>query len=476
MQTKRGTIPFIFIEYFAWFLIFMLIESFANTRVGEVIGAEKVELFYGIFILFTTAGFLLFGVAGKIVTGSKQSGILSVIICMITVGLFCCVNVSIVVMIGAACSLLSMGYLGGRIMYKMAICYSERKFQGISVGLSMAVAILMQYVMQTLIHTNLLSVISFEVILAILFIFEARDNAVLLPNDRKGKEDMTILENKNVWVYVLATILMTIILSLNDAYLVDLSAHTNTVNLFSWVRLFYCLSLVLAGIIYDFNHSTYFNIFVACAMMLSTVAYAFMGNTADFNIDMSIMYFYCGFYVMFLTMHFLRIANDASKKGSAMRFLIPGYGRVARCVTTAVVTFAMLLIGNALSVQMMILLSSMLSMILVVLLAVNDILIVKEEGRKIDESLIISEKNEDIDLEEDLWRAFVQRYGFTDRECDVLKKLIHTESNLQEISEELYISKRVVQRYITSIYEKTSRSTRIGLLQLYVEFIRGEMQ
>lgn len=473
MQTERSTFIYSSIEYLVWFLIFMLIESYANTRVGEVIGAPKVELFYGIFILSTAAGFLFFGVSGKIDSRSKGLRILPVIICMITVGMFCYVNVPIILIIGAAGSLLSMGYLGGRIMYRMAVSYSEIKYPGTAVGFSMAVAIIMQYVMQALIHTNLLSVISFEIILVVLAIFEAKQNFVPWPKDGKDKEDTTILECKNIWVYVLATILMTIVLSLNDAYLVDLSAHTNTVNLFSWVRLFYCLSLVLAGIIYDFKNSAYFNIFVTCVMMLSTVAYAFMGNTADFNIDVSIMYFYCGFYVMFLTMHFIKKSNEASKKGSALQFVIPGYGRVARCVTTALVTFVMFWLGNAISVQIMILVSCVMSMILMVLLAVNDILVVKEVGRKIEESLTISEQGEDIDLEEDMWSAFVQEYGFTDRECDVLEKLIHTEKNLQEIAEELYISKRVVQRHITSIYEKTSRATRIGLLQLYVEFIRG---
>ena len=58
----------------------------------------------------------------------------------------------------------------------------------------------------------------------------------------------------------------------------------------------------------------------------------------------------------------------------------------------------------------------------------------------------------------------------------MLEKLIHTDSNLQEISDKLFISKRVVQRHITSIYEKTSCSTRIGLLQLYVEFIRKKQE
>lgn len=476
MQTKRNAFMFSSIEYLTWFLIFMLIESFANTRVGEIIGAEKVELFYGLFILFTAIGFLFFGAIGKTDAKDKRLRVLPVTSCMIFVGLFGCVNVPIVVIVGATCSLLSMGYLGGKIMYKMAISYSEVKYQGALVGLSMAIAIFLQYVMQTLIHNNLFLVICFEFILAVLSLFEINNNIVPPTNDRNTRKDTTIFETKNIWVYVFATILMTMILSLNDAYLVDLSAHTDTVKLFSWVRLFYCLGLVLAGIIYDFKNSAYFNTFVACAMMLSTVAYAFIGNTSDFNINMAIMYFYCGFYVMFLTMHFIRIANEERINDSSWQFLIPSYGRVSRCVTTAVVTFTMILLGNAVSVQIMILVSCTLAIILVVLLAVNDILVVKEESRKIEESLVISEQNEDIDLEEELWSEFVKKYGFTERECDVLERLIHTESNLQDISEELYISKRVVQRHITSIYEKTSRLTRIGLLQLYVEFIRGEMK
>ena len=112
------------------------------------------------------------------------------------------------------------------------------------------------------------------------------------------------------------------------------------------------------------------------------------------------------------------------------------------------------------------------AIILVMLLAVSDVLIVKENNLKIDESLAVPEKSDEIIGQEDFWSMFVDEYEFTDRECDVLEKLIHTDSNLQEISDKLFISKRVVQRHITSIYEKTSCSTRIGLLQLYVEFIR----
>ena len=50
MQIERRIFIYRSIEYLVWFLIFMLIESFVNTRVGEVIDVSKVELYYGIFI------------------------------------------------------------------------------------------------------------------------------------------------------------------------------------------------------------------------------------------------------------------------------------------------------------------------------------------------------------------------------------------------------------------------------------------
>ena len=184
MQTKSAFI-YRSIEYLAWFLIFMLIESSANTRVGEVIGGEKVELFYGIFILCTAAGFLLFGAIGRIEIKSRLCGFLPIVLGMITVGLFCCVNVSIVVIVGSACALLSMGYLGGKVMHKLAISYSEVKYQGTILGLSMAGAILLQFVIQSLITTRVCMVISFEIILIVLFIFEYFNN-ITLPDAENG--------------------------------------------------------------------------------------------------------------------------------------------------------------------------------------------------------------------------------------------------------------------------------------------------
>lgn len=474
MQTERNLFIYRSIEYLVWFLIFMLIESFVNTRVGEVIGSDKVELFYGIFIIFTAVGFLS---CGTFVTKeiSQHRSIVSIILCMVAVGMFSLVNISGIVIVGSVCSLFLIGFLGGRIMHKLAFYISSCKKAGTILGTTMAVSIFIQFIIQTVITTRLPLIICYELLLVVILVFELRiQSGSFLTIRKDGNENAGKEAKSQLWVYIIATLIMTVILSLNDAYLVDLSAHTSTVNLFSWVRLFYCLSLVLAGVIYDYKNANYFNIVVACAMMLSTIAYAFLGNTSDFNIDMSIMYFYCGFYVMFLTIHFIK---QASLGGNESRqFIVPGLGRVTRCLTTALVTFIMIAFGNAVSVQTMIIISSIMSIILMLFLASNDILIVREAEKRLEESLSIVESKEPIQLVKDSWNIFIENYGFTNRECDVLEKLIQTEDDLQEIADALYISKRVVQRHITAIYEKTGRTTRIGLLQLYVEFINDNMK
>lgn len=462
MKLKNKDISLSLIKYMIWFLLFMLVESYVNTRVAEVISADKVELWYAIFILFTAAGFSLFGMIGKRIENKQLPVRVLLIICALLISVISFVDVSQAIIIGSAMTLLIIGFYGGMIMHKLSACYAEENKCGIALGGTMALAILGQYAVQNLVLARVGFVIILEALAVILLVLEVVKSSV--SSDNKNKTN-------KLWLYIIATILMTIILSLNDAYLVDLSASSDDVKLFGSTRLFYCLSLVLAGIIYDYRKALYFNLSVACAMMLSTVAYVFLGNAVNYNVNMSIMYFYCGFYVMFLTVHFIK--NNGADAATSCGYLIPGLGRVARCVTTSAVTFAMLILGNSLAVEFMIGISCGISILLFVLLASNDILIVKEKNRLISDSLVVSEPMSSFPNGKQLWDSFVKAYNFTEREKDVLEKLINTEDNIQDISEKLFISKRVVQRHITSIYEKTGRSTRIGLLQLYMNYISG---
>lgn len=77
-------------------------------------------------------------------------------------------------------------------------------------------------------------------------------------------------------------------------------------------------------------------------------------------------------------------------------------------------------------------------------------------------------------VEEEYRRIFAEQYDMTPRESEVFEKLIGTEDGVQKIANELYISRRCLQRHIASIYEKTGTKSRIGLLRCYVGFRLGK--
>ena len=68
-------------------------------------------------------------------------------------------------------------------------------------------------------------------------------------------------------------------------------------------------------------------------------------------------------------------------------------------------------------------------------------------------------------------QRFAKLYALTPRETEVLEKLLSTEEGVQEIADGLFISRRVLQRYISSVYEKTGTKSRIGLFQNYTRYI-----
>ena len=67
-------------------------------------------------------------------------------------------------------------------------------------------------------------------------------------------------------------------------------------------------------------------------------------------------------------------------------------------------------------------------------------------------------------------KNYSEHYGFTPRETEVIEKLITTEDGVQEIADSLYVSRRVLQRYIAAIYEKTNTKSRRGLFQSFSKF------
>lgn len=62
---------------------------------------------------------------------------------------------------------------------------------------------------------------------------------------------------------------------------------------------------------------------------------------------------------------------------------------------------------------------------------------------------------------------FTERYGLTPRESEVLAAVTADDRPLKQVAPDLGISLRVLQRHLTSLYQKTGTQSRVGLTMLY---------
>lgn len=76
--------------------------------------------------------------------------------------------------------------------------------------------------------------------------------------------------------------------------------------------------------------------------------------------------------------------------------------------------------------------------------------------------------------EEERLQQFSRAFLLTPRETEVLHVLLVSDDNVQEIAEQLLISRAALYRHITSINEKTNTKSRIGLVQFYYQFKGGK--
>lgn len=142
-----------------------------------------------------------------------------------------------------------------------------------------------------------------------------------------------------------------------------------------------------------------------------------------------------------------------------------GMGRIVRSFTVAATVLPAFSVYDAVGNTVLAVVSCLLSiLILLVLLPYlsNAAVSLKPTEKLTSESPTLSPQ-ERLNL-------YAQHCSLTPRETEVLEKLLTTEDGVQEIADSLYISRRMLQRHIASIYEKTETKTRLGLFQSYMNF------
>lgn len=444
-----------------FFFAFMLTEAFINERCAVILGSDAVNTVYAFGLVCTGSGFLSFAMFRKICKTEKgrKAVLLSVgVLCLVAAVVLLMAERPVVFLSGTISALLLIGHIGGCVYYNTAMYFAESRYTGRIIGISMGTAIVLQFVVQNLTPESVSFAVSIYLSVAFVmyFILWAPKDWILenpLPYSSVGRKDY-----KPTVAMIVAVVLMSLVVGMIDSVLTSFNAQ-KAYDVYSGVRLFYAVGLILAGLIADIGKRKYLPVATVCTILLSTVCMFFLSEEISYFAGTALMYLYSGFYVMFFTVMFLDFAPK-----SKCPELWAGMGRIVRSFTVAVTILPAFKIYDIAGNIALAVISCLVSIcILLVLLPYI--------GRAVTDS----EQSESVSGQMDMspqerLKLYAQHCALTPRETEVLEMLLTTEKDLQEIADKLYISRRMVQRYVSSIYEKTETKTRIGLFKSYMDF------
>ena len=354
---------------------------------------------------------------------------------------------------------LLLGLTGSAAFYTSMCRMKTEQYLARTVGISYALGILLQFVNNNLIRSELAEMIVLFVFLLILIALllkwdyckEDKVQTNLSLSDEEGND----VNRKIVGILlILLVLLMTCIFSTLDNA-VTLVHSSGEMDIGQWPRILLAFSGLVAGFVFDFKNRKYMGIIMYCVMVLSTICIAVLRFSGSFLVGLIVFYLSTGFFSVFFTCGFMEISRYMK-----VPKLWAGMGRAVNNMTAAVIANPVLLLLSSDCDLVTIVL------ILVLFVAVSIVAVMYTFQKKIFLEELIATVTEEINDEEKL-RNFSELFSFTERESEVFDRLVNTEDNNQEIAESLFVSRRTLERHISAIYEKTGVKSRIGLLNLY---------
>lgn len=242
---------------------------------------------------------------------------------------------------------------------------------------------------------------------------------------------------------------------------VTLSNAHGTIAVQTWPRLFLAASGLAAGLIFDLAERRYMGLVMLGIAVLSTISILAVEAGADPNLGLVVFYLSSGFFVTFFTATFTQLAPRMHAPA-----LWAGMGRAANNVcafTTSGLSLALVTSDNVALIMigaLVLLVAACAAFVAAGLFRLPQTEQEREREQLAKEALAAP-------TIEEQRQAFIADHALTPREVDVLIAVTQDERPLKQVAEELGISMRMVQRHLSSIYQKTDTQTRAGLAKAF---------
>ena len=407
-------------------------------------------------------GFLLYPLFCRVCKGRLQSAVAlsAAILSAACLFLICRHSTYTLTMCTGLLLFLILGAFGSAVFYKSLCLLEDNTYLARLVGVSYMLGALLQIANNNLIHTATLEagILSAFILLLAVTLIRAENNSIV-PAFSKEKTNGDTDESGNgslkiAVVLILFVALLTCIFSTLDNA-VTLYHASGVVNIGQWPRILLALSGLFAGFLFDMAGRKYMSMVMYCVMILSATCLVVLQFAGPFTAGLIIFYLAAGFFAVFFTASFMEIARYTK-----MPELWAGLGRAINNLVAAAITggsLALINSGNNIAI-------TTIELTLFVLASVTAF-IYTNMRRSFFEKLDAKDRNKLSNGER--LQKLSEQFSLTPREAEVLGLLVNTEDGLQTIADNLYVSRRTLERYVSALYEKTGTKSRVGLVSLY---------
>lgn len=439
--------------------IFLGAEYIFDNMMAYVTDPKSVVLAQSYILGISVIGFLIFPVINRFAGNYAKrilllAGTITGIICIFVI-LQHDTYANILV-----CGLILFSFLGiagSHTHYVVFLVMDNNRHLAKCMGTAYAFGILLQFANNNFVKNDMAQSIVLSVFLMVLLILIMRLEDVAAPSAKESikenKEKGRTLKNPAVAAasMVISVILMTCVFSTLDNA-VTLVHAAGSVDIGRWSRLFLALSGLIAGFLYDIKGRRYMNIMMYCVTLLSTICVVIIQMGGPFMAGLVVFYLSAGFFVVFFTTGFMDLAYYMK-----LPQLWAGLGRAVNNISAVLIgslSVSLLSSGNEMAIIVT-------ALVLFALISISAFIYSNQ--------FIYNENSGDKEIRKDSekFAEFSVAFSLTDREQEVLKVLLMSDDNVQDIAEKLLISRAALYRHITNLNEKTGTKSRIGLMQLY---------
>ncbi len=439
----------------AFFFVFLSLEYYYDTMLAFIVPSSQVVLGQGTGLGASVLGFGAFCFVGRAARRVRMRCAVGAAVAAFGCACLLCTLQDPTVFQAVGClTFCLIGAFGGFAHWKVAECGWTFGRLATAVGGAYALGILCQSCLLALCPDLCGGVFGIGfgmiVLLGMCLLVDAKaapSPEASAPTERPG-------QRKVIWAVVIVALMALMFVTLDN--MMTLANAEGEVALAGWPRLLLAASAVLAGALFDLKRKRFMDAVMFCILLISTIT--ILVFEAGHHAEAALVFFYVtsGFFVTYFTTRFMVLAPSSSAP-----LLCASLGRIVNNVCAFAFSWTSLLFIRADSLSALMIAS-------IVLLVMACVAFVASGAFQVagaDETSASA-----VPSLEARQLAFAKEHGLTPRESEVLVAVVSSEKPLKGIAAELGISLRMLQKHLTSIYQKTDTQTRAGLVKRILSF------